>query len=306
MKTATISPGEWVRDQETWHPGLVLSFADRWIRPEVVGRKGDMLARLFQADLPAPDGMIILPAAFDGDYLSPNAWQQVQAQLVRLRRGNPKVAFAVRPSALDESATRSADTGAFETVLNVKTDEQIQEAIEGVYQSRKRKRILLSHRPQWSDRPPGMAVIVQRLVWSASSGVLFTSDIDGGQPERVVILATWGWGRAAGERLKSPDILVVDKRTGSVLTRVTAEKRRMMSLIANQRQVQTVPEDLQSAPVISHRAAAELASLGIAIEALCGAPVEVEWLATEHEKIYIVQVNLHCTSQAGAIQATLP
>ena len=41
------------------------------------GGKGSALARLYQAGYPVPDGLVVLPAAFDGDEMLPEAWAQV-------------------------------------------------------------------------------------------------------------------------------------------------------------------------------------------------------------------------------------
>jgi hypothetical protein len=43
----------------------------------LAGGKGGTLARLFQAGFPVPDGFVILPSAFEGDELIPEAWIQV-------------------------------------------------------------------------------------------------------------------------------------------------------------------------------------------------------------------------------------
>jgi len=47
--------------------------AERWT---FAGGKGGTLARLYQAGYAVPDGFIILPAAFTGDELAPEAWRQ--------------------------------------------------------------------------------------------------------------------------------------------------------------------------------------------------------------------------------------
>ena len=45
------------------------------------GGKGGTLARLFQAGYPVPDGFVIMPSAFDGDILKPEAWEHVEEHL---------------------------------------------------------------------------------------------------------------------------------------------------------------------------------------------------------------------------------
>jgi phosphoenolpyruvate synthase/pyruvate phosphate dikinase len=48
------------------------------------GGKGGVLARLYQAGYPVPDGFVILPGAFVDDELTAGAWAQVQVYLARV------------------------------------------------------------------------------------------------------------------------------------------------------------------------------------------------------------------------------
>jgi phosphoenolpyruvate synthase/pyruvate phosphate dikinase len=96
----------------------------------LAGGKGGTLGRLYQAGYPVPDGFVILPAAFEGDTLKLEAWQQVQAQLDHMRQvENGMAAFAVRFSALSEDSAFASFAGEFETVLDVHSDAMVRAAI---------------------------------------------------------------------------------------------------------------------------------------------------------------------------------
>ena len=95
----------------------------------LVGGKGRTLARLYRAGYRVPDGFIILRAAFVGDELTSEAWAQVQARLARMRRDDKDGSFAVRSSAVSEDSALASFAGEFETVLDVRTDEEIRQAI---------------------------------------------------------------------------------------------------------------------------------------------------------------------------------
>jgi pyruvate,water dikinase len=97
---------------------MLCSFAE--LKPEQhpqAGGKGGTLARLYQRRYPIPDGCVIMPEAFDGDELKPEAWTQVRAFLAQLRKGQMDTAFAVRSSALAEDSAQASFAGEFETVL---------------------------------------------------------------------------------------------------------------------------------------------------------------------------------------------
>jgi phosphohistidine swiveling domain-containing protein len=142
----------------------------------LAGGKGGTLAWLCQAGYPVPDGFVILPSAFDGDELDPGAWGQVQAHLARMRQGDKHAAFAVRSSALSEDSVRTSFAGEFETVLGVRSDEALREAIRTVRRSRHSARVQAYSQAHGVDAAHEMAVIVQRLVPAEVSGVLFTAD----------------------------------------------------------------------------------------------------------------------------------
>jgi rifampicin phosphotransferase len=108
---------------------------------EVVGGKGGSLAQLYQAGYPVPPGFVVLPSAFDGNSITPQAWKEVQQQLAHLRAAAPDISLAVRSSALCEDSSNASFAGEFETVLNVQLDDDIQQAIHTVYCSRMSERV---------------------------------------------------------------------------------------------------------------------------------------------------------------------
>lgn len=141
------------------------------------GGKGGTLAKLFQAGLPVPEGFVILPSAFDEERLTPKAWEQVEEQLNRLRQtGVGGTFFAVRSSALAEDSARASFAGGFETILNARTDSEVQNAISAVRRSRREERVRAYSQAQRLDEDHEMAVVVQRMIQSEISGVLFTAD----------------------------------------------------------------------------------------------------------------------------------
>lgn len=142
----------------------------------MAGGKGAMLARMFQGGYPVPDGFVIFPSAFQGDELNREAWHEIQTHLNALRKNDPEALFAVRSSALQEDSVHASFAGEFETVLNVKKDEEIREAIHTVYGSRQAERVQVYSAVQGIEASHQIAVVVQRMVPSEISGVLFTAD----------------------------------------------------------------------------------------------------------------------------------
>lgn len=262
----------------------ILSFAE--ITPEqrvFAGGKGGSLARLYQAGFPVPDGFVILPSAFEGETLSPQAWAEVQRRLGLLRGLDPQIAFAVRSSALSEDSAQASFAGEFETRLNVRSDEDIQQAIRTVYCSRQSERVLAYSQARGLDSNHKIAIVVQKLVKAESSGVLFTAHPITGQRDQAMLTATWGLGEAIVGGMVTPDTLVIDKHSGNILSRQIADKQVMTALQEDGTLEQPVPEKKRRAAVLADAQAAELVRLGVQVESLYGMPMDIEWVRAENK-----------------------
>lgn len=226
------------------------------------GGKGRTLARLYQAGYRVPDGFVILPAAFAGDDLSPQAWAQVQTQLARLRKVDPQGAFAVRSSALSEDSAQASFAGEFETVLDVKTDADIRAAIHTVRGSRHTARVQAYSQAQGLEQAQHeVAVVVQRLVRADFAGVLFTVDPVTGDQMHMTGNFVHGLGEALVSGQANPYTFTFSRPKGSY----------------------SGPADLK-------RAAPELYRNAIRLEKELGGPQDIEW-ALANGKVYLLQAR---------------
>jgi len=169
---------------------------------ETAGGKGAALAHLFQKGYRVPDGFVILPGAFQGDDLGSECWSEIRAHLASLRNGDERTSFAVRSSALCEDSAFASYAGEFETVLDVRSDERVKEAILQVRGSREAERVLAYSRAKGLEASPEMAVVVQKLVRADFAGVLFTCDpVSGSQ-----MYMTGNYVHGFGEELVSGEV----------------------------------------------------------------------------------------------------
>jgi len=166
------------------------------------GGKGGTLARLHQAGFPVPDGFVIMPEAFAGDELDSGSWAQVQERLNQKRQAEDDVSFAVRSSALSEDSAQASFAGEFETVLGAHTDDEIREAIRKVRRSRLSERVRVYSEAHGMDAIQEIAVVVQQMVNSKISGILFTADPVTGSRE----LMTGNFIAGLGDRLVSGEV----------------------------------------------------------------------------------------------------
>ena len=224
------------------------------------GGKGRTLARLFRAGYRVPDGFVVLPAAFSGDDLTAEAWALAQAQLARLRADDKDAAFAVRSSALSEDSAQASFAGQFETVLDVRTDEDIRQAIHTVRRSRHNVRVQAYSQAQGlAETGHDIAVVVQRLVRADFSGVLFTADPVTGDLTRM----TGNFVRGLGETL------------------VSGQANAQTFTLAR-------PQGTYDGPADLDRVARALYRNACGLEKELGGPQDIEW-AVVGERLYILQ-----------------
>jgi pyruvate,water dikinase len=223
------------------------------------GGKGGALARLIQAGYPIPDGFVIMPSAFEDDQLQPEAWLQIVKNLELLRIHNGKTAFAVRSSALAEDSAYASFAGEFETVLDVHTDEAVKAAIFQVHHSRKSERVKAYSQAKGLSQEQEIAVVVQKLVRSDISGILFTADPITGN--RYTMNGNYVFG--FGEELVSGEVEPYQ---------FTLER----------------PKGKYRGPGHLKRYARKLFKLASRLEDELGCPQDIEW-AVEAGKVYILQ-----------------
>ncbi|MGA8944290.1 MAG: PEP/pyruvate-binding domain-containing protein [Thermoactinomyces sp.] len=177
---------------------------------DLAGGKGKMLAKMVQEGYPVPDGFIILPAAFQNEKLAEATIDEIRAGLSKLRKQKEHARFAVRSSALSEDSARASFAGEFETVLDVKTDEEVLDAVYTVFQSGKSERVKVYSFVQGMDELHQLAVIVQLMVQPEISGVLFTADPITGSRQNMI----GNYVHGLGEQLVSGEANPVEFKLG--------------------------------------------------------------------------------------------
>jgi pyruvate,water dikinase len=156
---------------------LVFSFKELDMKMlSLAGGKGGTLARLSQKGFRVPDGFVILPDAFVENELKPEAWEQILVQLKRITKENINASFAVRSSGLAEDSALAAFPGQFETILDVNTENDILKAIYTVHQSKDSERVKEYSKVKGIDYAHEISIVVQLLIRSEISGVMFTAD----------------------------------------------------------------------------------------------------------------------------------
>ena len=214
----------------------------------------------------------------------------------RLRIDSPLV--AVRSSASAEDLPEASFAGQQETYLNVKGEDEVVEKVKSCWASLFTSRAIFYRVQHGIDhQKAAMAVVIQKMVNSRSSGVMFTLHPVTGDTNVIVIESSWGLGEAVVGGKVTPDEIVVDKKTLKILDRKISKKEIMIVYDARKGEnVEVkVPEDMAEKPSISDEEAIILAKYGLQIERHYGNPMDIEWAIDKDlpspNNIFIVQAR---------------
>ncbi|MEM4024624.1 MAG: pyruvate, water dikinase, partial [Metallosphaera sp.] len=140
-----------------------------------------------------------------------------------------------------------------------------------------------------------MAVVVQKMVNSKSSGVMFTLNPSNGDRNLIVIESSWGLGEAVVGGKVTPDEIVISKSNLKILDK-RISKKNLKIVYDKGRNIEVHLEGEESEkPSISDEEALELAKLALKIEAHYGTPMDIEWAIDSDLKfpdnVFIVQAR---------------
>ncbi|CCJ35463.1 pyruvate, water dikinase [Methanoculleus bourgensis MS2] len=205
------------------------------------------------------------------------------------RMGENGEVVAVRSSATAEDLPEASFAGQQETFLNVLGNDDLLDAVQRCWASLYGARAIYYRAKQgFDDRGVNIAVVVQELIRSEKSGVMFTSHPVTGEP-LTIVEGSWGLGEAVVSGSVSPDNYVFDLRSERVVDRLIAEKEIMIVPEGeNGTKVVKLTPEQRTAPVLSDEEVARLATLGKIAEEHYGVPQDVEWAIVGNE-IFILQ-----------------
>ena len=306
---------------------LVMALDDPGAVPGVVGGKGASLARLVRAGFRVPPGFHVTTSAYldfvgrgglrepvlaalsDVDVSDAATFDAASARIGELFAGQPlpaptaaaiagayaclgdEVPVAVRSSATVEDLPGMSAAGQHDTYLNVGGEAAVLDAVKRCWASLWSARAI-GYRARCGVEPGdvSIAVVVQQLVLAEAAGVMFTMDPVGGAHDKVVVSANWGLGESVVAGEVTPDVAVIDRASGTLVSYRVGSKETMTVADGTATRAAGTPPGLRSAAVLSPGQAGELARVGLAIEQLYDEPVDIEWALAAGE-LSVVQAR---------------
>ncbi|MEK6973291.1 MAG: phosphoenolpyruvate synthase [archaeon] len=195
---------------------------------------------------------------------------------------------AVRSSATAEDLPEASFAGQQDTYLNVMGNEELINKVRKCWASLFTARATYYRKEQgFPTEKVGIAVVVQKMINSESSGVMFTADPTG-ERSKIIIEAGFGLGEAIVSGTITPDNYVVDRTSMKLIgKKINAQE---LKIIRQGNSTIKMPMEKTEAKQqkLADELIVELANIGANIENHYKAPQDIEW-ALEKGKLYIVQ-----------------
>jgi pyruvate,water dikinase len=294
---------------------------------EVAGGKGANLGELSTAGLPVPPGFVVTAQAYleamdhggarvklrdkaaTLDASDSAALEQGSAELRALvEAANMPAALrvavleayralgsgtrvAVRSSATMEDTAGSSFAGMNETFTNIEGEAALLDAVVRCWMSVWGKRVISYRSSQGLADEPAIAVVVQKMVDSERSGVMFTADPSTGDRTRIVIEAAFGLGEVVVGGQVEPDTYLLHKDGPRPLeTRIGSKSHKLeRDPKGGSRRIE-LRGDERGQRVLTDQELVEIARMGLRIEQHYGEPQDIEW-AYADGKLYCLQAR---------------
>lgn len=198
------------------------------------------------------------------------------------------VPVAVRSSATAEDLPDMSFAGQQDTYLNICSAEKLIESVVKCWGSLWTARAIgYRRRNKVSQDEISLAVVVQRMIQSEVSGVMFTANPLTGKRTEIVIDASFGLGEAIVSGQVEPDNYIIDIKYSKIINKTIGEK--LLSIRSQGRDgVAVCREGASTVQALSDEKIIELAILGQKTAMFFKAPQDIEW-AFADGTLYLLQ-----------------
>ncbi|AXY78543.1 phosphoenolpyruvate synthase [Paraflavitalea soli] len=215
--------------------------------------------------------------------------RDIREEITRfLNRLGNQDAYAVRSSATAEDLPTASFAGQQNTYLNIVGKEAILQHISKCWASLFTDRAVVYRIQNGFDhRKVYLSVVVQKMVFPQTAGIMFTADPLTGNRKITSIDASFGLGEALVSGLVNADNYKV--RNGKLIDKkIAAKKLAIYASPQGGTKEQEMGPAQQTSQALTDVQALELERLGRKIEAHFGHPQDIEWCLVDNT-FYIVQ-----------------
>lgn len=250
------------------------------------------------SDVSLQNASISIRKAFEEGEMPKDLETAILEEYKKLGKGKYPL-VAVRSSATAEDLPTASFAGQQDTYLNVSEPESLLLSVKKCWSSLFTPRAIAYRVSKHFEHDKvKLAVVVQRMVNSDISGIMFTIDPNSELPH-IIIEAGYGLGEALVGGKVTPDTYVVDKFHSKILNRrISNQTWKLVRGESGECMRVDVPEELAKKQKMTDDQILRLADIGNQIEMHYGRPMDIEW-AMEGGEMYIVQARPVTTLNNG-------
>jgi phosphoenolpyruvate synthase/pyruvate phosphate dikinase len=251
------------------------------------GGKATSLGQLTQAGISVPKGFAISIEAyekfagkrFDSEFQSEilEAWEVLKS---------PRV--AVRSSAVAEDGGDASWAGQLESYLNVDKN-TLEKSIRKCWKSINSEHAVSYAKDKLiNDDSRLVGVIVQTMVDSEKSGVMFTVDPVSKDINQMIIESIYGLGEMIVQGIITPDRYTLSKKPLVVTDFDISIKNKKMIYMGGKNRIVSVQDFESDKATLTEKEVISLAEFGLKIEKYYKSPQDIEW-AYVNQSFYAIQ-----------------
>ena len=204
---------------------------------------------------------------------------------------------AIRSSASIEDGEHNSWAGKLDTFLN-SNETQLLINIKKCWASLFSERAIrygLNKGINFAD--VGVSVIIQKMIPSKSSGVVFTTHPTGRNKNVVVIEAAFGLGELMMSSKMTPDYYEIDKVKETIIKKIIVNKKISLNYSSdkNENVIKNLSKKISLSQVLKEREILELSKIAVKIEHYFKQPQDIEWCFYKN-KFFILQSRPITTS----------
>jgi len=200
---------------------------------------------------------------------------------------------AVRSSATTEDLEGASFAGQQDTYLNVKGTKDLLENIKKCFASLFTPRATYyRNKKGFKHEEASLAVVIQKMVDSNKSGVIFSKDPSSGK-ENIIIEAVWGLGEGIVSGQITPDRYVIEKSEDSLEIKEKEVGKKKIAITrdsSGKKEVIKLKDEISERQVLKEHEIKKLAQIALKLEDHYKKPQDIEF-AIENEDLFIVQTR---------------
>ncbi len=258
---------------------------DKTVELYSFGGKAVQLGAAIRSGLPVPQGFVI---SYDrvNQIVNGNGNKDDFKQIDHFI-GKLTPPFAVRSSAIEEDGLMSSYAGIYKTILGINDRMGLINAINQVACSGQAAQATAYRKRLGITSPSQVAVIIQQMVYSELSGVMFTRNPLTGIDERM-IEACLGLGESIVSGRITPDRYTVSRGATSIETyRGSQETAIYPAKEGGTKEVKLDEQEIKNACLLEEHIR-QLDSLATRCEEVFGKDLDIEW-AFSYNQLYLLQ-----------------